>query len=85
MYKCKQVSNFDIGFEELTAFPGGSVKISKYPAALLHVAVDIEPSLESDSFASLSYTLSNRPNNASDVFKISISAQVTVMYSYFVG
>ena len=33
MYKCKQVTNFDIGFEELTAFPGGSAKISKYPAA----------------------------------------------------
>ena len=86
MYKCKQVSNFDIGFEELTAFPGGSVKISKCPAAgCCNVAVDIEPSLKSDSFASLSYTLSNRPNNASNVFTISISAQVTVMYSYFVG
>ena len=35
MYKCKQVSNFDIGLEELTGFPDGSVKISKYPAALL--------------------------------------------------
>ena len=35
IYKCKQVSNSDIGFEELTAFPDGSVKISKYPAVLL--------------------------------------------------
>ena len=35
MYKCKQGSKFAIGFEELTAFPGGSVKISKYPVALL--------------------------------------------------